>query len=98
NIQKEYNVTRNEVESYFKKVNPDFEALKNNPRYKLWAFALESETINEVNFWLGAGIINKYTEFYNDPNNPDDPNNFQIISIDYITNGQLYQTLGNDID
>lgn len=98
NPQEYYNVTQAEVERYFRSSNPEFDELNTNPRYKLWAFALEEESIQEVNLWLGSGIINSYTEFYDNPTDPTDPDNFQIIKINYQTNGKLYDAVGNDMN
>lgn len=101
NSQKEYDISKEMIENYFIQANPDFKKLKKNPRYKLWAFAIEPNAVNEVNLmWstIFGSVINQYTEFYNDPNNPSDPNNLQIINIDYITNGKLYTADGNDME
>lgn len=84
----EFNITKNEVESEFMKTNKDFISLKDNPRYKVWAIALEQ----------GMDALGVKSEFYNNPDLPDDPRNFKIMSINYLTNGKLYETLGSDMD
>lgn len=88
NLKPEYNITKTQVETHFKLRNKDFQGLKDNPNYKLWALALQ-----EGNDYMGLK-----TEVFNDIDNPDDPRNFQIIAIDYITNGKLYEALGSDMD
>ena len=88
NIQPEYNITKTEVETYFRNTNPDFETFNSNPRYKLWAFGLQG----------GKSYMGTQTEIYHNPDDLDDPMNFKIIQLVYITNGQLYEAVGNDMD
>lgn len=97
NPQKDYNVTRHELDRYFKEVNPDFDEISKDKRFKVWAFALEPEALNEISMWTGY-IYNRTTQFYDNPNDPKDPYNFQIININYITNGKVYETIGDDMN
>lgn len=88
NIQKDFNVTKNEIESYFRSANKDFTELNKNPRYQVWALALQS----------GVNYLDLKTEMFPQNDNPNDERNFKIINIDYITNGKLYVADGNDMD
>lgn len=92
NIQFEYNVNQLEIETKFREKNKDFIQLKDNPRYKLWAFALQEAPNMKTLFG------NLTTEPYNNAENPDDPMNFQIIELTYETDGKLYTALGSDMD
>lgn len=87
NIDKNYNVTMNELNRYYKKNNPDFDTIKENSKYNLYAFALYENKSN----WV------EQTQFYN-TENPNDERNFQIIEMLYQTNGKLYTTIGDDMD
>lgn len=87
NIDKNYNVTMSELNKYYKMNNPDFETIKENSKYNLYAFALYENKSN----WV------EQTQFYN-TENPDDERNFQIIEMLYQTNGKLYTTIGDDMD
>ncbi len=86
NIQPEYNITKLEVEKYYREMNPNFMHLKDNPRYKLWAFALGQ----------GADVYGSKSQIYHNQDNPTDPLNFHIMSIKYETVGKLYETIGSD--
>lgn len=88
NTQEYYNVTRAEINSQFSKLSKDFESLKTNKGYKLWAFALSQGKESSL-----ANI-----EIYNNINDAKDPNNLHIVEIVYETNGKLYTTIGNDMD
>lgn len=89
NPQNDYNISRAELEMYYSSVNDDFNGLKNNPRYKVWALALEA---GQVSFADGE------MEFYHNKDNSKDPNNMQIIEIVYKTNNNIYTTYGDDMD
>lgn len=84
----EYNVQKAEVEAHFRTVNADFDRLKTNPRYKLWAF-----TLQEGKDWFGT-----QTELFNNPDDPKDDRNFKIIELIYQTNGKIYETVGSDMN
>lgn len=87
-IQPEYNITQNEVESYFRSINSNFDKFNLNSRYKLWAFTLQE----------GKNYLGTQTEIYNNPNNLKDEKNFKILNLQYTTNGKLYETVGDDIE
>lgn len=88
NTQKYYNVTKTEVESHFRQTNDKFEQFNSNPRYKLWALALQG----------GKSYQGTQTEIYHNPYKKDDPKNLKIIHLTYETNGKLYEAVGNDMD
>lgn len=88
NIQSEYNVTKSELENHFRVLNTDFDKLKDNPRYKVWAFALQE----------GVDALGVQTEIYHNRDDIDDPLNFKIMELTYKTNGKLYNALGSDMD
>lgn len=88
NIQSGYNITVSELETHFKKVNSDFETLKIDSRYKVWAFA----------FQPGMDNFGGTTQIYYNYNNLKDPMNLQIIELVYETNGKLYTAVGDDMD
>lgn len=88
NTQKYYNVTKDEVETYFRDTNDKFEQFNSNPRYKLWALALQG----------GKDYQGTQTEIYHNPDKKDDPKNLKIIHLTYETNGHLYEAVGNDMD
>lgn len=90
NIQPEYNITKNEVESYFSKMDEDFVALKTNPRFKTWAIALQGGKNSDVGF--------AKTQIYHNEDDLTDPMNFHIVHITYETNGKLYETVGDHMD
>ena len=92
NIQPEYNVTRSEVEREIQEVYPEFNGLKSNPRYKLWAFALRGG----ASFNNPAGSVQ--TELYQNKDNKDDPKNLKVIEIVYETDGKVYTTVGSDMN
>lgn len=87
-IQPEYNITKTEVESYFRSINDNFDKFNLNPRYKLWAFTLQE----------GKNYLGIQTEIYNNPNDLNDEKNFKILNLQYTTNGKLYETVGDDIE
>lgn len=87
-IQPEYNITQNEVESYFRSINSNFDKFNLNSRYKLWAFTLQE----------GKNYLGTQTEIYNNPNDLKDEKNFKILNLQYTTNGKLYETVGDDIE
>lgn len=93
NKQPEYNVSKTEVEREIKNVYPAFEGLKDDPRYKLWAFALE-----EGKNWDSGIIGHVKSELYNNKDNVNDRKNLKVIEIVYETNGKLYESVGNDMD
>lgn len=90
NLQPEYNITKAELESYFSKLDPNFNGLKNNPRYKVWAIALQAGKKSSGGF--------AQTEFYYNENDVTDERNFHIIHITYETNGKLYHTVGSHMN
>ncbi|SKC34611.1 hypothetical protein SAMN02745122_0011 [Acholeplasma oculi] len=87
-----YNITQNEVKTYFESLYDSFENNIQEDSYKLFAFALSDGAL------IDTGIVKMQTEIYNNKNNPEDPHNFQIFHIVYETNGHIYQTVGEDID
>lgn len=87
NQQSYYNVTINELNSYYAKKNSDFNRIKDNSRYNVHAFALYENKDNMV----------QEKQFYN-TENPDDPNNFQIIEMLFKTNGELHVLHASDWD
>lgn len=92
NLQPEYNVTPAEIISHFTQVNKDFEEFQDNPRYKLWAFALQEGKS------FGNKLLGKWqTQIYHSPA-ANDPLNFKIIQVIYETDGKLYETIGSDMD
>ncbi|VEU83358.1 hypothetical protein, partial [Acholeplasma hippikon] len=93
NLPSYYNVSKQEIEAEYQKVNASFTQLKDNPRYKVWAFALQEGKEFELG-WFGK----IQTEFYNNPDNPDDPKNLKIIEIVYKTDDKLYTTVGKDMN
>lgn len=93
NLPAQYNVTKSEIETKYAEVNSSFNQLKNNPRYKVWAFALQEGANADV------GIIgNVQTEFYHNPDNENDPKNLKIIEIVYMTDEKIYTTVGQDMN
>lgn len=90
NIQPEYNITKTELESYFSKLDPNFNGLKNNPRYKVWAIALQGGKKSSAGF--------AKTQFYFNEDDLTDERNFHVIHIAYETNGKLYQTVGSHMN
>lgn len=90
NLQHEYNITKHELESYFHFLDDSFSALKTNPRYKVWAIALQGGKKSSTIF--------AQTEFYHNENNLSDPKNFHIMHLTYETNGVLYETVGDHMD
>lgn len=93
NLPSYYNVTKQEIETEYSKIDPSFNQLKDNPRYKVWAFALQEGKEFELG-WFGK----IQTEFYNNPDNPDDPKNLKIIEIVYTTDEKIYTTVGQDMN
>lgn len=93
NLDSEYNITKTELEMQYASIDSSFTVLKNNPRYKVWAFALQ-EGKN-----VDAGLFGKVqTEIYHNPNNPNDPYNLKVIEIVYATDEKLYTTVGKDMN
>lgn len=89
NIQPEYNITKNEYEHYMNLVSDDFFELSQNERYKVWALSFQ-----QGKSWFGTQTyIHEY-----DYDNPDNPNNFNVIKLTYQTNGQLYEAIGQDME
>lgn len=90
NIQPQYNITKTELESYFQKLDSNFTALRTNPRYKVWAIALQGGKNSDVGF--------AKTQIYHNEDDLTDPMNFHIVHITYATNGQLYESVGSHMD
>lgn len=89
--QKEYNITRAELNNVFLDKNKDFELIKDDSRYNVFAFALQG----------GKSFMGTQTEFFPGtlPNiDPEDPRHYQIIELKYITNGRLYSTKGDHME
>lgn len=93
NLQPEYNVTLAELNDHFRSKTPNFDNLLESGNYKIFAFALEEGKS------LDFGLIGKLqTEFYYDELNSDNPDNFKIMNIVYMTDSKVYVTVGDDID
>lgn len=90
NIQPEYNITKTELETYFHKIDNNFNTLKNNPRYKVWAVALQGGKTSSSGF--------AKTEFYHNEDDLTDERNLHIMHMTYETNGVLYETIGDHIN
>lgn len=90
NLSKDYNITKSEVNGHMMQVSKGFGGINNNPRYKLWALALQ-EGMNDNAF-------GSRTKIYQNYDNLDDPKNLKIMEIVYETDGQIYRTSGNEID
>lgn len=86
--QSDYNITKTELTTYFRQMNDEFDSLQSNPRYKVWALALEQ----------GRDYMGDKTEIYHNTEDKDDPRNFKIIEMSYLTNGKLYEAVGSDTD
>ncbi|VEU82755.1 hypothetical protein [Acholeplasma hippikon] len=91
--QSYYNITKSELELAYSSVDSKFINIKDNPRYKVWAFALQEGKSLDMG-WIGK----VQTEFYNNEANPDDPRNLKIIEMVYETDGKLYTTVGEDMN
>ena len=87
NQQSYYNVSLNELNMYYRRHNSDFENIKDNSNYNVFAFAL----------YENKDTLFEEIQFYNTVN-PDDPKNFQVIEIMYETGGKIYTTIGDDMD
>lgn len=90
NIQPEYNITKTELEMYFHKLDNNFNQLKDNPRYKVWAIALRGGKTSSVGM--------AQAQIYHNEDDLSDPKNFHILHMTYQTNGILYETIGDHMN